>query len=127
LVLQFQEAKPEGDKLTVLGRNYNLWLSRPISASGKPKSWEFSSDDRGRWYVNIQVEVPRFTKRKAPSLGIDLGLKSVIALSNGLKIAAPKFYRQEEKQLGMFQRRGHKVRARALAARIANRRRHFLQ
>jgi hypothetical protein len=41
----------------------------------------------------------------APSLGIDLGLKSVVALSNGFKIATPKFYRQEEKQLGVFQRR----------------------
>jgi hypothetical protein len=46
----------------------------------------------------------------APSLGIDLGLKSVVALSNGFKIAAPKFYRQEEKQLGVFQRRGQKAR-----------------
>ena len=112
--------------MTVLGRNYYLWLSRPIPENGKPKSWEFSTDARGRWYVNIQVELAEPEKRNAPSLGIDLGLKSVVALSNGFKIAAPKFYRQEEKQLGVFQRRGQKVRARALAAKIANRRRHFL-
>src|SRR5262249_38170930 len=82
------------------------------------------TDARGRWYVNIQLEVPEAKKRNAPRLGIDLGLKSVVALSNGFKIAAPRFYRQEERQLGVFQRRGQKLRA--LAAKIANRRRHFL-
>jgi putative transposase len=50
-------------------------------------------------------------------------LKSVVALSNRFKIAAAKLYRQEEKQLGVFQRRG--PRAKALAAKIANRSRHF--
>jgi len=119
-------AKLEGGKLTVLGRSYYLWLSRQVPDNGKPKSWEFSTDARGRWYVNIQVELPEPEKRNAPRLGIDLGLKSLIALSNGFKIAAPRFYRQEDKQLGVFQRRGQKVRARALAAKIANRRKHFL-
>ena len=119
-------AKLEGGKLTVLGGSYYLWLSRLVPENGKLKSWEFSTDARGRWYVNIQVELPEPEKRNAPPLGIDLGLKSVVALSNGFKIAAPRLYRQEEKQLGVFQRRGQKVRARALAAKIANRRRHFL-
>jgi hypothetical protein len=30
--------------------NYYLWLARPISENGKPKSWEFSTDARGRSY-----------------------------------------------------------------------------
>ena len=70
--------------------------------------------------------MPDPEQRNAPSVGIDLGLNSVVALSNGFKIAAPRFYRQEDKQLGVFGQRGQKVRARALAAKIANRRRHFL-
>ena len=53
-------------------------------------------------------------------------MSSVVALSNGFKIAAPRFYRESERQLAMFQQRGQKLRARALAAKIANRRRHFL-
>jgi len=121
-------AKLEEAKLTVLGRSYHLWLSRPIPQAGKPKSREFSADARGRWYVNIQVDLPEPEKRCLPNarLGIDLGLNSVVALSNGFKIAAPRLYRQEEKQLGVFHRRGQKDRARALAAKIANRRKHFL-
>ena len=112
--------------MTVLGRTYHLWPSGPLAENRKPKSWEFSADARGRWYVNIQVALPDPQKRNAPSVGIDLGLNSVVALSNGFKIAAPRFYRQEEEQLGAFEQRGQKVRARALAAKIANRRRHFL-
>jgi hypothetical protein len=34
-------AKLAGAKLTVLGRTYHLWLSRPIAENRKPKSWEF--------------------------------------------------------------------------------------
>jgi putative transposase len=116
----------ENGELKVLGRSYFLWYSRPIPENATPKSWEFSTDARGRWYVNIQIEMPDPDARKAPTIGIDLGLKSIVALSNGFKIAAPQVYRQEEKQLGIFQRRGQKVRARALAAKIANRRKHFL-
>ena len=57
-------AKRDGAKLTVLGRSYHLWLSRPLPENGKPKSWEFSTDARGRWYVNIQVALPDPQKRK---------------------------------------------------------------
>jgi transposase len=99
------DIKLEVGKLTVLGRSYYLWLSRLVPENGKLKSWEFSADARGRWYVNIQVELPEPEKRNAPPLGIDLGLKSVVALSNGFKIAAPRLYRQEEKQLGLLRLR----------------------
>jgi transposase len=116
----------ENGELKVLGRCYFLWYARPIPENGKPKSWEFSTDACGRWYVNIQVEMPEPERRDAQAAGIDLGIKNVEAPSNGFKIAVPRFYRQEEKQLGVFQRRGQKLRVRALAAKIRNRRKHFL-
>jgi hypothetical protein len=44
-----------------------------------------------------------------------------------LRIAAPKFFRQQEKQLGVFQRRAQKGSSKGGgAAKIANRHRHFL-
>lgn len=119
-------AKLEGAKLTVLGRAYHLWLSRPLPTNGKPKSWEFSTDSRGRWYVNIQVELPETERREGSSVGIDLGLKDLATLSTGEKIATPRHYRAEEDKLALFQSRGQKVRARTLSAKIANRRKHFL-
>jgi putative transposase len=120
-------AKLVGGNLTVLRRTYRLWMSRPIPECGKAKSWEFSRDSRGRWYVNIQVELPDPEKREvASSVGVDLGLKTLATLSNGEKIAVPRFYRTAEAKLALFQSRGQKVRARTLAAKIANQRKHFL-
>ena len=119
-------AKLDGERLTVLGRAYRLWLSRTIPVDGKPKTFEFSTDARGRWYVNIQVELPEADCRNGDAVGVDLGLKDIAALSTGEKIAAPRIYRAEEKRLALFQSRGQTVRARALAAKIANRRKHFL-
>jgi putative transposase len=119
-------ARLDGGKLTVLGRAYYLWLSRPIPDDGKAKSWEFSTDARGRWYVNIQVELPEPERRDGEAVGIDLGLKDLATLSTGEKVSAQRHYRVEERRLALFQQRGQTARARALAAKIANRRKHFL-
>lgn len=120
-------AKLVDNKLTVLGRTYHLWLSRPIPEHGKPKSWNFSTDARGRWYVNIQVELPEPERRPVRSeIGIDLGLKALATLSTGEKIEMPAFYRKAEAQLALHQKRGQTARARALTAKVANQRRHFL-
>jgi putative transposase len=120
-------AKLNGAKLTVLGHTYHLWLSRPMPENGKPKSWNFSTDSRGRWYVNINIELPDVESRQIKNeIGIDLGLKTLATLSDGNKIETPAFYRKTQKRLAIFQRRGQKVRARALSAKIKNQRRHFL-
>jgi len=119
-------AKLTGTRLTVRGRRYDLWLSRPLPKNGTPKSWEFSTDSRGRWYVNIQVEMPEAENRQGSAVGIDLGLKDLATLSTGEKVAMPAYYRRSEAQLALFQRRGQTARARALAAKVANQRKHFL-
>jgi transposase len=102
-------AKLSGANLRVVGRAYRLWLSRPIPEKGKPKSWEMSTDARGRWYVDIQVEVPDGERRNGPTMGIDHGLKDLAALSNGDKmngdkIEMPAFYRRSDAKLAVLQR-----------------------
>lgn len=119
-------AKLDGGNLTVLGRPYRLWLSRRIPEGGKPKTFEFSTDARGRWYVNIQVELPETEKREGSAVGIDLGLKDLATLSTGEKIPAMRHYRASERKLALLQQRGQKTRARALSAKVANQRKHFL-
>ena len=119
-------AKFDARGLTVLGRTYRLWQSRLIPENGMPKSWDFSTDARGRWYVNIQVEFPEPEKREGAAVGIDLGLKTLAVLSTGETVETPAFYRKSEAQLALLQKRGQKARARALAAKVANQRKHFL-
>jgi IS605 OrfB family transposase len=87
----------------------------------------FSEDSRGRWYLNIIVRVPRAEKVTGRAdLGIDLGLKDFAATSAGEKIEAQQIYRTLEPALACAQRAGKKDRARAIHAKIKNRRRDFL-
>jgi hypothetical protein len=90
-----------------LGRRYRIWLSRPVK--GRILCGGFAKDARGTGEV-----------------GIDLGLKSLAALSTGEKIEAPRRYRKYEQALAIAQRAARKARARATHAKIANCRKHFL-
>jgi IS605 OrfB family transposase len=59
-------------------------------------------------------------------VGIDLGLKDLVATSDGEKLSAPQFYRNLEPKLAIAQRAGKKDRVRAIHAKIANRRKDSL-
>ncbi len=116
-----------GDNFILNKRKYSIWYKRKIPDNGIAKSWDLSCDNRGRWYINIAVQITESNKRQIISeIGIDLGLKTLASLSNGEKIEMPAFYRRAQRQLGVFQRRRQKVRVRALHAKIANQRKHFL-
>jgi IS605 OrfB family transposase len=66
--------------------------------------------------------------RSVPSLGIDLGLNSFAAFSDEAlpPIEAERFYRDLEPTVARAQRARHRNRARAIHAKIANRRKDFL-
>ena len=125
--IPFQAARAirmEGDAVIFLGRRYRLWLSRPVE--GQIRCGSFAQDARGRWYLNLDAEVPEDKEHGTGEVGIDLGLKSLAALSTGEKIEAPRIYRRYERALAIAQRAGRKPRVRAIHAKIANCRKHFL-
>ena len=112
------------------GERYEVWLHRPLPEGARIGA-AFSQDTRGRWYINCPVEVCegvclpgswRWTCR----VGIDLGLKDLATLSTGEKVEVPKFYRRSEQRLATVQRARKTKRARAIHAKIANRRKDFL-
>ncbi|MGH8200758.1 MAG: RNA-guided endonuclease InsQ/TnpB family protein [Steroidobacteraceae bacterium] len=74
----------------------------------------------------MQAEVSEDRKHGTGEIGIDLGLRSLAALSTGEKIEAPRIYRRYERALAIAQRAGRKPRVRAIHAKIANCRKHFL-
>jgi putative transposase len=119
-------AKLKGNAISVLGKRYCLWLSRKIPENGMAKSWDFSTDARGRWYANIVIELPDALPRDGKAVGIDLGLKTLATLSTGEKIKMPAFYRKSEATLSIFKKRRQKARARATHAKVANQRRDYL-
>ena len=108
------------------GKALSLWDSYGL-ANYQLRSGSFSEDARGRWYLNVTVDVkkPELSPGKS-SIGIDLGLKDFAALSNGQTVQAQQFYRDLEPALAVSQRAGNKQRTRAIHAKIANRRKDFL-
>jgi putative transposase len=102
----------------------------------KPKS-AILTRQAGKWYIVFHVEVETVERAGPDSVGIDLGLTNLVALSNGETIARPGWTKQAAKGLRLRQRavvrckRGSNVRRKrvvALAryhARIGNRRRDF--
>ncbi len=110
------------------GQTLSLWDSYGL-AKYDLGAGNISEDARGRWYLNVTVEV---TKKPCPlpsdvdAVGIDLGLKDLMVDSAGTKIPAQQYYRDLEPQLAVAQRARNKKRTRALHAKIANRRKDHL-
>lgn len=114
--------------------------SRPLPSD--PSSVTIIKDPAGRYFASFVVETD---DRPLPELdldqtetGIDLGLSSYAVL-RGRKIASPKFYRRQEKKLrraqrklsraqkGSNNRRKAKLAVAKVHARIADRRRDFIE
>lgn len=110
-----------------LGKNFSVWASREIPTGAKLLDGSsFSQDSKGKWYINVVLEIPVVVKVKRKSVGIDLGLKDLATLSTGEKIAAPQIYRMAQAKLATAQRARKKRRVRAIHAKIANQRKDFL-
>lgn len=117
--------KVTGDAVRYTGKTFRFWNSREIP--GPIKSGSFSQDARKRWYINFAVDCPD----EAPTtgtqhIGIDLGLKTLATCSDGSKIEAPRWYRNQQKRLAEFRRKRKARKVRTLHAKIANRRLDFL-
>jgi putative transposase len=109
----------QGDSVTYCGHRFRLWLSRPVE--GIIKTGSFTQDACGRWYVNVQCEVPDAAGPVGTEeLGIDLGLTNQIACSDGVIYSRENLTRVHEAALAMAQRAHKKRRVKGIQAKIAN-------
>ena len=111
--------------------------SRDLPA--EPSSVTVILDCSGRYHASFVVDVPdEPLPVTGHEVGVDLGLTSFIATSDGEHVPAPKHLRRAERHLGKAQRRMHrrqkgsanrrkaKRRVARMHARVADRRRDFL-
>jgi putative transposase len=111
-------------------------LHRPVE--GKIKTVTIRRSATGKWYASLSVETS--AQPLAPdssAVGVDVGLASFATLSNGEKIANPRFFRSEEHELAKVQRKlskaekgtPHRAKRRQIVSRvherIVNRRSNF--
>jgi IS605 OrfB family transposase len=119
----------EGDAFRFAGNTFRVFNSRPLPEGKIKDGTNFSRDSRGNWFLNIVIDVSTpDTDARQPlrGVGIDLGLKDFATLSTGEKIEAQRIYRGAEEALALAQRANKKRRAKAIHAKIANRRSDFL-
>jgi putative transposase len=69
----------------------------------KPKSSTLIRS-AGKWYVIFNVQVAAVDRSSPYSVGIDLGLTSFVALSNGETVIRPNYTKRSEKKLRRLQR-----------------------
>lgn len=109
------------------GTDFRVFASRPFPAGRILDGSSLSQDTKGHWYLNLCVKVPDATVRTMTSaIGIDLGLKTLAALSDGNKIENPRHMFKLAAKLASVQRAGKKKQATNIHARIRNARRDFL-
>lgn len=107
------------------GHFFKVWDSYGLGQY-RFRSGSFSEDARGRWYFNVVVDAKIKPSAGQDQIAIDLGLKDVATCSDGTRLENARFYRDLEPALASAQRAGKKARARAIHAKIANRRKDAL-
>lgn len=106
------------------GQYFKVWDSYGLSQY-KFRSGSFNEDARGRWYFNVVVSIEAQQPKGRTAIGIDLGCKDVATCSDGTRLAG-RWYRELEAKLGIAQRAGNRKRAKAIHAKMANRRKDSL-
>lgn len=106
------------------GRKFRIWQDRPIRGKALCGG-SFAEDKRGRWYVNIPCEIEEEVVCQDGEVGVDLGLKTLAACSDGRKYEAARYFRKLEERFAKAQRRKKKRQVRTLHAKIANARKEY--
>ncbi len=96
--------KIEGSKL-VLSKIGSIRIFKHREVEGKIKTCTIKKDHLGHWYATLVSEiedVPPIDPTIA--IGVDVGLKSLVALSTGDTIQYPRYYVQAQQKLAIAQR-----------------------
>lgn len=109
----------DNDRLVFNGIEFEYWNSRP--KLGLIKFGSFNQDKRGRWYLNLVVQVEQEHRTQNGSqIGIDLGLKTTATLSDGATYHGGRHYARLESKLSTAQRAKKKRQVKTIHAKIAN-------
>jgi putative transposase len=96
--------KLEGSKLT-LSKIGSIRIFKHRKVEGKIKTCTIKKDNLGHWYATLVSEIEDVSPiEPKTAIGVDLGLKSLVALSTGETIEYPRYYIQSENKLAIAQR-----------------------
>ena len=120
------QLKQKGQSLRFAGKAFRVF-ERELLEGAVWKSGCFAQDSVGDWWLCLPTtqEVSQSVAPKE-AVGLDLGLKSTVATSDGGKLEAGHFYRSIVLRIANAQRRGHKRQAKRLHRTAARRRKDAL-
>jgi putative transposase len=120
------QLKRKGQSLRFAGKAFRVF-ERELLEGAVWKSGCFAQDAVGDWWLCLPTiqQVSQSVAQKE-AVGLDLGLKDIVATSDGDKLEAGHFYRSIELKIANAQRRGHKRQAKRLHRTAARRRKDAL-
>lgn len=96
--------KIEGSKL-VLSKIGSIRIFKHREVEGKIKTCTIKKDHLGHWYATLVSEIEDVPPVDPTiAIGVDVGLKSLVALSTGDTIQYPRYYVQAQQKLAVAQR-----------------------
>ncbi|OPY47044.1 MAG: putative transposase [Methanosaeta sp. PtaU1.Bin028] len=96
--------KLDGLKLT-LSKIGSIRIFKHREVEGRIKTCTIKKDHLGRWYAILVTEIEDVSQiEPKTAIGVDVGLKSLVALSTGKTIQYPKYYIKDETKLAVAQR-----------------------
>lgn len=121
--IPFQKSgvKIQGSEVVYMKQRFKMWKHRELE--GKIKTGSFNQDSLGRWYVNFNCEIEDgILKTEGKEIGIDLGIKDKLTLSNGEKFNRDNLTQKFAEKLAKKQRAKKKNQARRVHIKIKNKR-----
>jgi len=96
--------KLEGTKL-MLSKIGSIRIFKHREVEGKIKTCTIKKNILGNWFAVLVTEIQDMEPiEPKTAIGVDVGLESLVALSNGEKVKYPRYYIQAEKKLAIAQR-----------------------
>ncbi len=124
--------KIEKDTISYQNQSLRFWLSRLIE--GKVRFGSFSQNTKGNWFVNLVIADATHVAgedcdtgriKTGKDAGIDLGLKTIATLSDGIKLDRENLTKKYETKLAVAQRAKKKKQVTNIHAKIKNTRKDF--
>ena len=80
--------------------------SRPLPDGCSPSTITIKLDPRGRWHVSLLVDNPGIQHLPCcdKSVGLDVGISSLLTTSDGLRIANPRHFKRHRRKLKRVQK-----------------------
>ena len=96
--------KLDGSKIT-LSKIGSIRIFKHREIEGKIKTCTIKKDHLGHWYATLVTDIEDIPLAEPKiAIGVDVGLKSLVALSNGTNIQYPRYYVQSQAKLAVAQR-----------------------